>query len=145
MGKLFVYPVPLDQLHNALPGASAYIQKCAAITDGAKTYAYFVSKISSGEWLMWLVFDEDQLKAVSGTTIYTRPDGKLGLDITFLGGDGIATWVEELVSAITNYARENKVFAMVATARPGMKVALPGWKVRAWEFYKECDDGNGNQ
>lgn len=135
-----VYPVPLDELHSILPAASAYIQKCAAITDGAKTYGFFVSKIASGEWLMWVVYDGSELKAVAGTTIWQRPDGKLGLDITFLGGDGIATWCEELLTAITKYARENGTFAMVATARPGMKVALPGWKVRAWEFYKECDE-----
>lgn len=90
---------------------------------------------------MWFVMGEGQPLAVIGTALFIRDDGRKSCDIVFLAGTGLRSWGASVLAEIEQWAIQNDCTVMNATARPGMKIILEGYRVGSVEFHKEIGNG----
>lgn len=117
--------------------ARPFIERVAARTRGARTADGILARIRRGEWQLWLVAGSERVVAAIGTALFIRDDGRKSCDITFIAGDGLRVWGDGVLSEIEQWAAREGCTVMNATARPGMRVVLGGYRAGAVEFTKE--------
>lgn len=117
--------------------ARPLIERVAARTRGARTADGIIGRIRRGEWQLWLVAGSQGVVATIGTALFIRDDGRKSCDITFIAGNGLRIWGHGVLSEIEAWAAREGCTVMNATARPGMRVVLGGYRAGAVEFTKE--------
>ncbi len=135
----FLHQFPAWDTDNLSPAAIAQIERVAARTKGSRTLQGIVGRVRREEWQLWQIVDDDtyEILACVGTALFFRDDGQKACDIQFLAGTGIKAWGVWLAAELEEWALGQGCTIMNATARPGMKIILTGYRPGAVEFQKE--------
>jgi len=87
---------------------------------------YVLASLALGEQLLWTVVDEDgDCLGACTTQVYSYPEKSM-VCIHYLGGENFDAWYQDILKAITDYAKNNGCDGIECNARAGF-----------WKFFKK--------
>jgi len=92
---------------------------------------------------LWVAMDEDhKIKAAITTRIFQYPEGR-GLEMDWIGGDGMEEWLPPFQDALEKYALDNGCDFMAGQGRKGWEKPLKklGWQYDFASFRKDLKNG----
>lgn len=119
--------VPPDQVATVWPLVLPQIESVVARSHGVYTIEATRAKMSSGEWLLWVVWD-GELQAIGCTQFYTADSGLKFLDVLFVTGEHSLAWLH-LMDDLKEYGRKTGCKRISGTMRKGWAKRLPDWKM----------------
>jgi hypothetical protein len=118
--------VPSFEVVNVWDKVSRMLKLATDQSQGRYGLNDLKAKLVSGEFQLWLVFDEQfKILAAVTSTFTVYPQGKF-LAGQFLGGENLDLWKDEFCRVFHNWGRDNKCVSAEFTGRAGWARALAG-------------------
>lgn len=90
-----------------------------------------------GLYQLWILMEEDELKGCFFTNFGEASPGKNIINIFWLCGDGVKTWVHAMDQKMCEWARANGCKHYVCTARKGFARLVPELKDSGTIYVRE--------
>ena len=115
---MIVSLVPTDHIREVWPAVAGYIQNALVYTYGRYELEDVFELIDSGEYLLWIAFNEERIEGAVVTHIIHYPRKRF-LGCPFVTGDNFASWKQPMFDTLQRFARDNECVGLEATARLG--------------------------
>lgn len=115
-------------LHRVLPLIQADLEALCERTRGRYSMPGILDHVARGLWVLWLVWDGSNVRAVLATELYLDVSKIKVCTIRFCTGSGAKDWVH-LIGKIEDYAREEGCVKFDVIARKGWARHLPDMKM----------------
>ena len=119
-----------------------FLAEAVAESAGEYEVADLFAEIARNRMQLWIIGDAERLRGglVTRVAVYPR---KQVLQLLYLGGDGLADWVDDLDQELSGFARAQGCQRIEVTGRPGWGRILPqrGAEVRQVVVSREVEHG----
>lgn len=110
------------------PQVSGWLDDALKKTGSLLTIEDLRRHVRNGSYRLWLIYRNDRVVAAMVTEIVRGGNG-CGVYVVALGGQGMDSWLEEVVESLDAYSRANECKYVVEMGRPGWSRVLErlGW------------------
>ena len=98
--------VPEEFAISIWPQVRGHLARAAAETNGRYNEADVLDLITDYHYLLWIAFDESDIKGAVVTCFNEYPRKKY-LHLMFCGGDEGMTWKNEMLATLRSWAKDN--------------------------------------
>lgn len=133
-GVIEVTMVPAEHVASAWGAVSEYMQNAADYTNGRYDSDDILNLITEYGYVLWLAFDETDIKGAVVTCFTTYPKKKY-LYLMFCGGEDGPEWKDKMLAILRRWAADNHCDGIEGTGRMGWEKIFkadgykPHWQV----------------
>lgn len=118
--------VPTSEVPRVWDLVSHMLKRATDLSQGRYGLRDLKAKILSGEFELWIIFDEaGEIVASVTTTMTAYPQVKM-VSGQFLGGDRLADWRDDFCAKLESWAKDNGCASIELTGRAGWSKVLDG-------------------
>lgn len=122
--SLQVSLVPTAEVGRVWPTCAPMLDRAVKISEHRYSLEDLHQKLSTGEFDLWIVFDEDAQIIASITSTFTYYPQAKSLHGQFLGGSRLDEWQDQFCDIFDRWAKDNHCNFVEFTGRPGWKRVL---------------------
>ena len=124
--------IPPEAIDHFWPQMEQYMQPVVDISFGEVTLEGMLRRINEGSALALGIFADGRDNTLIGCAILTKSyfedTGKSVLEIPYLGGEQMSTWMAEGMDVVRNIAKDLNCTHLRGCGRPGWERANPEFK-----------------
>ena len=122
--------IPIEVCDIVAPAVERHLAKSLEMTQGREDITSVWQRVISGEYHLWMFFDENNAAEGALITRFEIYPLKRILNLMFIGGENIEAWHEELLETLERFAKENGCDGLEIVGRYGWKKFLKkfGWE-----------------
>jgi len=113
-----IFPVPAHLIVDVWREVEPFIKKANSHSLGESDEIDYLCSLVKGAYQLWMIRDENELKAVCVTEILVYPKMSKLL-IGQLCGEGMNEWLDNLISTLETFAKNNGCSYLEARGRKG--------------------------
>lgn len=139
---LTISAVPPPAVEIVWADAEPFFQRAVETTDGVYDIETVRRGLGTGEYVLWVVMDGTKIIAAGTTSIRNYPNAK-ALTIDWLGGERMPEWLEQSMSVMRSFAKDNGCDFVEGYGRKGWGRALQrfGFEPAYTVYRMELSDG----
>jgi hypothetical protein len=129
MSDVKVFAVPVDLLDAVWGDAARWLKPAVDRSNGRSSIGDTYSDIESGNSVLWMVRRSDVPVGYYTTRVAQYPGCK-AMVLDWIGGSGIASWMNDTIEAMRKHAEHNNCTHIEFTGREGWGRLLKntGWQ-----------------
>lgn len=124
-----VFPVPTDDLVDWWERVSPMLKQVADESDGRYTLRHLAEGCGNGDFQMWAVTDDEEVKATALTRMIVYPTGQRRGEVIIATGRDLGAWVEKIPEFKQQFIEMFNLDRVGALARPGWSRKLKDWRM----------------
>jgi len=133
--------IPTEHVLVVWPTVDEMLEKAAGTTDGRFDKLSILDELIENRIQLWVVY-EDSIPVAAVTTRLSQFREFKSLSIDWVGGEKMGEWIDQVLSTIKLFAKDNGCKRLEGRGRTGWKRVLKryGWRPQYIAYEVELDE-----